>query len=70
MLALPALPSALVQLSVTFSNIAPAKVAGVVTASADRSFVATVQLPLPLLIPAFRLHPEGTPVIVTSTEVP
>ena len=59
------LPSALVQLSVTFNNIAPAKVAGVVTASADGSFVATVQLPSPLLVPV--LDPiDGRPVIVRS----
>src|SRR4051812_18223911 len=72
MKALPVLPSALVQLIVTLSTIAPAKLAGVVTVSADGSLVSTVQLPSPLLVPAFRLQSAGTPLIVyvTSAALP
>ena len=64
------LPSGLVQLSLTASTAAPAKLAGGVIASDDGSLVAPAQVPLPRSVPALRLHPDGTPAIVTATVSP
>ena len=68
--ALPVLPSALVQLSLTLSTIAPAKVVGAVTVSDDGSLVCTVQLPSPLLVPWFKVQSDGTPLTVTVVRAP
>ncbi|MNF77024.1 hypothetical protein D3C85_930160 [compost metagenome] len=62
------LPSALVQVMLTSSTSAPAKSVGVVTVSEPGSSVCTVQLPSPLLVPAFSVQPDGIPVIVTRIE--
>ena len=44
--AVPVVPSALVQVSVTLSTIAPVKVSGEVIASDEISLVPTVQVPV------------------------
>ena len=65
--ALSAVPSALVQLMLMPSTIAPAKSAGVVTIRELGSVVCTVHVLSPLLTPALNVQPAGTPLIVTVT---
>src|SRR5258706_9008877 len=59
------LPWGLVQVSVTPSTIAPAKVVEVVIVSAEGSLVCAVQVPLPRSVPPFSAQSNGTPAIVT-----
>src|ERR1700687_5769848 len=68
--ALPVLPSALVQLSVTCKTVAPANVVGGVTASTVGSVVVAVQTPPPRAVPPVRSQAEGTPVMVSATGAP
>src|SRR5438477_12231220 len=64
------LPSALVQFSEILRTIAPAKLAGVVTISADGSLVCTVQLPSAFLVPSLRAQSEGIPLTVSEVTAP
>ena len=64
------LPSARAQVSVTLSNIAPAKAAGDVIASDRGSVVCTVQVPSSSSVPPSRVQPEGTSAIATVTRAP
>src|ERR1700741_2402978 len=64
----PELPSGFVQFSVTLSTKAPANDAGVVTANAERSLVSIVQLPLPFVVPVFKLQSNGTSSMVIFIE--
>ena len=59
MKALPVVPSALVQLALTLSTIAPAKSQGEVTVREPGSDVTTVQVPSAFNVPSLSVQPAG-----------
>src|SRR5260221_9078660 len=70
MVALPTVPSALVQVSLPCSTAAPVKDPGVVTVRGAGSVVGTVQGPLAAWVPADRVQSAGAPLTVTVVNAP
>src|SRR5579864_6443511 len=65
MAALPIVPFAFFQVSVTTSSAAPVKLDGVVIVNELGSVVSADQVPAPRFVPPLSVQPDGTPAMVT-----